>query len=76
MTAPQTSLPCQNRKTAIIEHCAVALDVPLVEVGELAPALSHQLEEPSLGVEVLPVLFQVLCQAVDAVSEDGDLDFR
>ncbi len=55
---------------------AVALDVLVVEVGELAPALSHELEEPSLRVEVVPVLLQVLSQVVDALGQDCDLDFR
>jgi hypothetical protein len=52
---------------------AVAFDVVLVEIGELASPLTDHLEQPSSAVMVTSVDAEVLGKVVDALGQKSNL---
>jgi hypothetical protein len=59
----------------LCDDCAVTLDVLLVEVSQLPPALAHHFEKPAPGVVVLAVDAQMLRKVINALGEHGNLHF-
>ena len=61
--------------TQLRDEGAIALHVIALQVVQQPPALAHQEEQAAPRVMVLLVRLQVLREPVDALREDGDLDF-
>jgi hypothetical protein len=59
-----------------LDHALVAREIALLEVVEEPAALSHQLEQPTTGMVVLPVRLEVPRQVPDAVRQERYLHLR
>ena len=57
-------------ETESLDDCAVAVDVLLLEVREEATALTYELHERTVCGVILVVSLNVLCEVLDAVSEE------
>ncbi len=68
-----STLPSQPKAS---DRRAIAIDVLVGQVGEHAPALSDQFQEATTRVEVVAVLAQMILQAIDALGQQRDLNFR
>ena len=55
---------------------AIALDIFLAQVCQQSATATDKLEKTSPGVMVVLVLTKVARQAVDPLSQKGNLDFR
>src|SRR4029079_17849404 len=66
--------PALLAEAELCEDRAVARYIVPIEVRQLSPALSDELQEPALRVVVVPVGLKVLGQGVDALREERDLD--
>src|SRR3954453_5152497 len=65
-------LPAQ---TQAFDQCAVTLHVLLLQIAQQPTTAADELQQTTLGVEVVPVLLHVLGQIVDAPLEQRDLHF-
>jgi len=54
----------------------IAIDVRLIEVGKLTPALADELEQPASRMMVVLMCAQVLGELRNARGEDGNLNLR
>ena len=77
--AGQTGLPvCPSLRlltdTESRDDGTVSLDVDLDEIVEQRTALTDHLEEAAAGVMILLVDLEVLCQVVDALGQQRDLN--
>jgi anti-sigma regulatory factor (Ser/Thr protein kinase) len=63
-------------QSQLLNQIAVSFYIFSFEVVEQAAPLSHQLDQPSPGVMVLGVGFEVIRQIVDTLTQDGHLHFR
>src|SRR5213078_1358354 len=63
-------------QTESFDQRAVALHVFLLQVAQQPPTAADELEEPTLGVEVVLVLLHVFCQVRNAPAEQRNLNFR
>src|SRR4051794_22485035 len=59
--------------TEFLDYRPVPALVDPFDVIEQLPALRHKLEEPTAGMVILDVGFEMLGQIVDPFREDGDL---
>jgi len=55
------------------DNSAVTLDVLLLKVTEKVTAVTYHLKKTAAAVMVLGVYLKMLCERVDAVSENSDL---
>lgn len=60
-------------ETESLDDCAVAVDVLLLEVREETTALAYELHEGAVSGVILVVCLNVLCEVLDAVSEERNL---
>lgn len=56
-----------------LHDCTIACDVLTLEVVEQTATLTYELHERTVGAIVLMVLFHVLSEVVDTISEEGNL---
>lgn len=60
-------------ETESLDDSAVAVDVLLLEVREETTTLTYELHEGAVGGIILVVSLNVLCEVLDAVSEESYL---
>ncbi len=60
----------------LLNNCAVALEIFAHEIVEQAAPLADQLQKAAARGKILGMALQVLGQRINAVREDGNLDFR
>lgn len=61
--------------TELLDEFAVFEDVAVLDVDEQATTLTNEHEQTAARVVILGVLFEVLGEVADALSEDRDLNF-
>lgn len=57
------------------DNLTIPVDIFLFQVVKEAPPFTYQLYKRTLGVEIVAVLFKVLCKVVDPECEQRDLSF-
>lgn len=75
MTAADLYLGRLAAQSKAGEERVVPIDVGVAQVAQLAAALAYEHEQTATGVEVVPVLAQVIRQGADAVREERNLHF-
>ena len=60
-------------KVEVLNDCAVALDINLLQILQQLATLTYQTQKCALGTEVVLVAFEVLCKVADTVREQCDL---
>jgi len=63
-------------ETQGLHNTAIAFHIVIPQVIQETPPLSHHLQEPPAGMEILFVDLEVLCELVYAFRKKGYLDFR
>lgn len=57
-------------------HCDVALGVGFIEIIEQTTTLANHLEQATAGAVVFVVFLQVLCEMVNSLGEQSNLNVR
>src|SRR6476620_5981002 len=58
------------------DQLGIAVGILALQVVEEAATLADEFQEPAAGVMILRVRLEVLCQIVDALAQESDLNFR
>jgi hypothetical protein len=60
----------------LVDNGTIPFDISVLKVVQQASSLADHLKKSSSGMVVLFVRFQVVCQMVDSLCENGNLNFR
>lgn len=60
-------------QTELLHDGTVALDVTVVKIVEQGTTLTYKLGQRTSGDEILVISFHMLCEVLDAISEQCDL---
>jgi hypothetical protein len=59
-----------------LDHRAISLDVLLLEIIEEMSSLTYQFQQPSPGMMIFGMGFEMFGQIIDPLAQDGDLNLR
>ena len=65
-----------RRKSQFFDQGAVTSDFFVLQVCQQFTTLSNHLQQTAAGMMIFLVLTQVICQIVDVLRKDSNLDFR
>src|SRR5437899_2433826 len=80
-SAEKSSARCRGRRRSLaqaelLDQRSVPLEVGALEVCEKAPAATYEHQQAAARVVIFALLAQVLCEVVDALGQQRDLDLR
>jgi hypothetical protein len=58
-----------------LDEIGIPIRILPLQIVEQAPALTHELQQATAGVMILGVRLEVLCEVVDPLAEERDLNF-